>query len=62
MVFADVGGFGALYEVGGVGGDRSVIWGKAEELGGKLVDHWVNLYDCGIDAVGDKCGRRGTDA
>ena len=62
LVFAGVGGLGAVHELYGVGGDRCVVLGEVEVLGGKLVDYWVDLYNCGSDAVGDESGRRGTDA
>ena len=62
LVFASVGGLGAVHEFHGIGGDRRVVLGEVEVLGGELVNYRVYLYDCGSDAMGDEGGRRGTDA
>lgn len=62
LVLAGVGGLGTVHELYGVGGDRCVVLGQVEILGGKTVDYWVDLYDCRSDAMGDEGGRRGTDA
>ena len=62
LVLAGVRGLGAVHKFNGVGGDRCVVLGEVEVLGGKLVDYWVDLYDCGSDAVGDEGGRRCTNA
>lgn len=62
VVFAGVRGLGTFHEVDGVGRDGCVVGREAKVLGGKLVDYWVDLYDCGSDTMGDEGGRGGTNS